>query len=150
MKKEFYLIILLFLFLILVGCDNTLHYNESEENEIVNDVYVNKIEWCNINWDQIEFSIDLDENVLKKIKPIKTTDAAIEVANDIIVEFHQIGKLSEYALISITHSTKDNIWYFEYSVDQRNENIDHLIDCGCLYVAIDGNKGELIKAWVEE
>lgn len=29
-------------------------------------------------------------------------------------------------------------------------DVDDLIDCGCLYVAIDGAEGELIKAWLEE
>ena len=29
-------------------------------------------------------------------------------------------------------------------------DVDNLIDCGGLYVAIDGNKGALIKAWLEE
>lgn len=52
--------------------------------------------------------------------------------------------------VSIVHSTEDNVWLFEYSIDQRNKNVENLIDCGCLYIAIDGNKGTLIKAWVEE
>ena len=53
-------------------------------------------------------------------------------------------------MISIVHSTEDNVWRFEYSIDQRNKAIDHLVDCGCLYVAMDGKEGKVIKAWLEE
>ena len=42
------------------------------------------------------------------------------------------------------------MWRFEYSIDQRNKAIDHLVDCGCLYVAMDGKEGKVIKAWLEE
>ena len=80
----------------------------------------------------------------------KSTQIAIEVATTIIEKLHEKGKLSEYTLISIVHSTEDNVWRFEYSIDQRNKDIDHLVDCGCLYVAMDGKEGSVIKAWLEE
>lgn len=147
MRKILPLILLLFF---LVGCSNASNSNRLNKDDIMKDVYITEIEWCSIEWDQIQFPVDLNEDILEEIKPIETNKIAIEIANTIIDEFHKNGKLSEYTLISITHSTEDNVWCFEYSIDQRNEDVDNLIDCGCLYVAIDGNEGELIKAWLEE
>lgn len=114
------------------------------------DIYITEIDRFNIEWDQIPFPIDFNEEVLQEIESIGTNKNAVEIGTNIIEEFHRDGKLSEYTLIAITHSTEDNVWCFEYSIDQRNKNIDNLIDCGCLYVAIDGNNGTLIKAWLEE
>ena len=113
-------------------------------------VYITKIQRCNIKWNQIQFPINFSEDVLKIIKPIDTNQFAVDIGKNIIEELHRDSKLSEYTLISITHSTEDNVWLFEYSIDQRNVDVDNLIDCGGLYVAIDGNKGALIKAWLEE
>lgn len=87
---------------------------------------------------------------MKEIETIDTNRIALDIGTNIIDEFHRNGKLSGYTLISITHLIEDNVWRFEYSIDQRNADIDNLIGCGNLYVAIDGNKGTLIKAWLEE
>lgn len=141
---------LILLLILLVGCSNVSNSNNLRENDIMEDIYITEIEWCSIEWNQIQFPIDFNGNVLKEIEPIDTNQIAIDIGTNIIEEFHRDGKLSEYTLISITHSTEDNVWCFEYSIDQRNVDIDNLIDCGCLYVAIDGNKGALIKAWLEE
>ena len=147
MRKIWLLILLLFL---LVGCSNVSNNSKPKENGIMKDIYITEIERCGIEWDQIQFPIDLNGDVLKQIEPMETNQIAVEIAEIIIEELHREGKLSEYMLISITHSTEDNVWCFEYSIDQRNEDVDNLIDCGSLYVAIDGNKGALIKAWLEE
>ena len=114
------------------------------------DINITETERCGIEWNQIQFPINLNEEILKGIKPIASTQSAVDVGKNIIEGFHREGKLPEYSLISITYSTEDNVWVFEYSIDQRNKDVDNLIDCGGLYVAIDGSKGELIKAWVEE
>ena len=147
MKKILPLMLLLFF---LVGCSNVSNSSELNVDDIMEDVYITEIDWCGIEWDQIQFPIDLREDVLEEIKPIETTQIAIEVATTIIEKLHEKGKLSEYTLISIVHSTEDNVWRFEYSIDQRNKDIDHLVDCGCLYVAMDGKEGSVIKAWLEE
>ena len=147
MRKILTLTLLLFL---LVGCSSGSNSNNPRENDIMEDIYITEIEWCSIEWEQIQFPIDLNENILKGIEPINTNQTAIDIGTNIIEELHRDGKLSEYTLISITHSTEDNVWCFTYSIDQRNVDIDDLIDCGGLYVAIDGNKGALINAWVEE
>jgi hypothetical protein len=147
MRKILPLLLLLFL---LVGCSNVSNCNNPKENDIMQDIYFTEIDWCSIEWNQIQCSIDLNEDVLKEIEPIDTHRIAVDIGTKIIEELHRDGKLSEYTLISITHSTEDNVWCFEYSIDQQNVDIDNLIDCGCLYVAIDGNNGVLIKAWLEE
>jgi len=147
MRQILPLILLLFL---LVGCSNIANRKNPRGNDIMEDVYITEMDWFNIDWDQIQFSVDFDENVLKEIEPIVTNQNAVDIGTNIIEELHRDGKLSEYSLIAITRSTKDNVWCFEYSIDQQNVDIDNLIDCGSLYVAINGSKGTLIKAWFEE
>ena len=139
--------VLLFL---LVGCSDVSNSDHSRETEIIEDVYITEIEQCSIEWNQIWLPIDLNDDILKKLEPIDTNQIAVDIGTNIIEEFHKDGKLSEYILLSITHSTEDNMWCFEYSIDQQNVDIDNLLDCGSLYVVIDGNKGALIKAWFEE
>lgn len=104
--------------------------------------------WYRVGSNSVSYC--LREDILKEIKPIETNQIATEVATSIIEKLHEKGKFSEYTLISIVHSTEDNVWRFEYSIDQRNKAIDHLVDCGCLYVAMDGKEGRVIKAWLEE
>ena len=142
--------IVILLLLLLVSCCNCSHGSNPKENHIMQDINIRETERCGIEWDQIQFPINLNEEILKGIKPIASNQSAVDVGKNIIEGFHREGKLPEYSLISITHSTEDNVWCFEYSIDQRNKNIDNLIDCGCLYVAIDGNNRTLIKAWLEE
>ncbi len=147
MWKITFLILLLFL---LVGCTNVSNSDDPRGNDIVEDVYITEIDRFDIEWDQIQFPMDFDEDLLKEIEPIGTNQKAVDIGTSIIEALHREGKLSEYTLISITHSTEDNVWCFEYSIDQRNVDVDNLMDGGCLHVAIDGTEGTLIKAWLEE
>lgn len=147
MKKICPLILLLFL---LAGCSNFSNNSIYKKNVNMKDIHITETKRCGIEWEKIQFPIDLNEDALKQIKPLKTNQGAAEVAKNIIEELHRAGKLSEYILTSITHSTEDDVWCFEYSINQQNEDVDNLIDGGSLYVAIDGNKGALIKAWIEE
>lgn len=147
MKKTLSLILFVFLF---VGCNNIKSSENQKENNAMGDICITEIEQLNIEWDQIQSSVKFNEEILKETDAIATNQNALDVGVNIIEEFHREGKLSEYTLMSITHSIKDNVWCFEYSIDQRDRDIDDLIDCGCLYVVIDGNNGTLIKAWLEE
>lgn len=147
MKKICPLILLLFL---LAGCSNVSNNSKPKENDVMKDIRITETEKCDIEWNQIEVPIDLNGDVLKQIKPTETNQSAVEIAKNIIEELHSEGKLTDYILSSVTHSTEDNVWCFEYSIDQRNHDVNDLIDCGALYVAIDGNKGALIKAWSDE
>ena len=147
-------IILLIIFILsLVGCGNNSNITTREENDLMKDseeVHITEIDRFDVDWDKLEFNFKLEESVLKEIEPIDSKQAAIDVGTSIIEEIHRNGKLTDYVLLSITHSTEDNIWCFEYSIDQRNASPEELIECGGLYVAIEGNEGKLIKAWIEE
>ena len=61
MKKILPLMLLLFF---LVGCSNASNSSKLNEDDIMEDVYITEIEWCGIEWDQIQFPIDLSEDVL--------------------------------------------------------------------------------------
>lgn len=147
MRKIFFLMLLTFL---LVGCSTVSNGNDLKGNDVMEDIYFTETERCEIDWNKVQLSIDFKEDVLKKIKPIGTKQIAVAVGKSIIEELHGDGKVPEYNLTSITHSTEDNIWCFEYSTDKPNADINNLIDGGCLYVAINGNNGTLIQAWLEE
>ena len=147
MKRILSLMLLLIVF---TGCSNAQNSDRPNGDDIMGDVCITEIEWCGTEWEQIQFPIDLNEDVLEEIKPIETDRSAIEVAAAIIEKLHERREFSDYTLISVIHSTEDDVWRFEYSIDQRNMDADDLIDCGCLYVAIDGAEGELIKAWLEK
>ena len=150
MRKVVLIFTLLFL-LSFDGCNNTSSNSDIEGSTAMQEINLTETEWCGINWDQIEFLVDLSEiEFIEETKSIETRKDAIEVATTLIEKCHEIGKFSSYTLLSITHSTKDNVWRFDYSIDQRNKDNENLVDCGCLYVAIDGNEGKLIKAWIEE
>ena len=140
----------MFMSFFLAGCANVQYENYLHGNDVMEDVCITEIEQFSINWDLIEFPIDLDKNVLDIIEPIDTSQKALEIGTNIIEELHREGKMPEYTLVSITHSTKDDMWCFEYSIDQRNIDVEDLIECGGTYVTIDGSSGVLIRAWAEE
>ena len=141
MKKIIPLLLLLFS---LVGCSCVMN-NNSCVDDVMKDIQITEIDRFNFEWDRVEFPIELGEDALEKVTPINTTEDAVDIATSIIEELHNDGRMSEYVLLSVTHSKEENIWCFEYSTD-----VDTLVECGGLYVAIDGNEGKLIKAWVEE
>ena len=64
MKKILPLMLLLFF---LVGCSNVSNSSKLNVDDIMEDVYITEIDWCGIEWDQIQFPIDLREDVLEEI-----------------------------------------------------------------------------------
>ena len=130
MKKIALFILFLSLFL-LVGCSNTTNGSTPRKNDVMGNIQIMETNRLNVEQEEIQVPV-------------------VDVGTDIIEALHKDGKLSEYTLASIIHSTEDNVWRFEYSVDQRDVDMDDLIDCGCLYAVIDGNEGTFIKAWLEE
>ena len=159
MKKILPLILVLLLF---AGCSedsnsDKLNGNVTVKDDVttkedvdLKDIYIKEIESFSFDWAQIQFPIELNEEELNLIKPVESNQRAVEIARAILEELHNKGDFTKYELISIVHSTQDNIWRFEYSLDQRDADSNNLIDSGCLNVVIDGNAGDLIKAWVEE
>lgn len=71
---------------------------------------------------------------------------AIYVAEKLISQIKDCGYLLDYYLTSVLHSTKDNVYYFEYASTQNS----NLIDGDCIYISIDGKTGEIIKSWFGE
>ncbi len=142
MKKIVPLLLLLFL---LVGCGRPLN-----KNEMAGNVKITEIDRFPIEQEPIQCAVELKEEVLQKIEPIVTNQNAVAVGTHIIEALHSGGKLPAYTLASITHSTENNVWCFEYAINQPNVDADNLIDCGGLYVTIDGNKRTLLNAWIEE
>ena len=80
-------LLLFFLLFLLAGCSDVSNNNAPKENIIMEDIDITEIERCSIEWNQIQFSINLNENVLKEIKPIDTNQIAIDVGINIIEEF---------------------------------------------------------------
>ena len=145
------LLILLCVMCSLTGCRHVLINENHEEEDIVKDIYITKTERCDIEWDKIQSPVNFDTKVIQEeLKPIENSEIALEIATTIIDKLHENGIFTEYTLTSIIHSTEDGIWLFEYSINQKNTDVDDLVDCGCLYIAINGSDGVLIKVWVEE
>ena len=142
--------VLMFSLFLLVGCSNVQYDNNLQDNDVMEDICITEIERYSIDWNQIQLPIDLNENVLNAIEPIDTNQKAVEIGTNIIEEIHRNGMLSEHTLISITHSIEDNIWCFEYSIDQRDVDVEDFVECGGTYLAVDGSRGVLMKAWAEE
>lgn len=148
MKK---IIAILILLIFLAGCNNISSDNGENGDKPMNknntpEINVTEIEKLDTDWNQVEFEVQIDESILEKINPINTEQYAIEVAEFILEEIQKQGKLSEYELVSVIHSNADNIWRFEYSINQD----DGLVECGAFYVVLSGEDGNLIKAWIEE
>ena len=116
----------------------------------MNSVPVVEVDKYNKDYQKVEFPIELNDDILELIKPVKTDEEAKAIAIAIIDELHNQGRWIDDTLVSVLHSTEDNVWRFKYSLNQSDVPIDELVDCSCSYVVIDGNSGELIAAWIEE
>jgi len=145
-------VVFLFMWCGCVNAEYNAFINQSgkagEESSM--DISFTEIERFYKEWDQVEFPVQLSEDVIKGLKPIDTSQTALNTGVFIINRLHDVGKYPAFSLTSILHSSSDNIWVFEYSINQSNKAPMELIDCGCLYVVLNGNNGELIKAWIEE
>ena len=114
-------------------------------------VEFSEIESLGIDWDEIGLPVDPKEVILPaNVNSISTKEDAIIIGQAIIENHWNNNRLLDHVLISVVHSTKDNIWFFEYSIDQRDKNVEELMECGGFYVAIDGNTGEIVKAWLDD
>ena len=145
MKKKLMIFVLAFTTL-LIGCNADVN----EEN-VMKDIAIVEMIQYDIDWNHIEFPIDLTNlEIFKKNCTIETDESAVKFATTMIDELHNSSKFLDYESVSIVHSLEDNIWVFEYSLDQKDKRSEDLIDSGGLYVAMDGNEGVLLKAWLEE
>ena len=141
------LITLILLLIPIIGINNTSCNKDGSTEPLP----FTEFDRFDIAWDELEFSFDLSENVLEKLRPIETLQDATEVGTAIVEQMLKNGEINpEFSLVTISHSTEDNIWCFGYSIDQRNTPADKLIDCYAVYVAIYGDTGEFLKAWPVE
>ncbi len=143
MKKT---VVIISLFLLLfAGCN--ISSNNNNSNLAAQKINFIEIDWCGVDWEQIEFPIDPSGiQFIENINVIETEQDAIKIAKSFIDKCHEAERFSNYILSSIVHSKKDNIWRFDYSTNQKDNNMF----CECLYVAFDGNNGELLKVWIDE
>ncbi len=133
------------------GCFDTENEGEKMGDAVMKEVEFIEIEQCGIDWEQIEFSIDLSTmDFLTEAKSVETRQDALMIGKALIEKCHENNKFMDYTLLSIVFSRQDDIWRFDYSVDQRHKHTEELEDCGNLYIAVHGSDGKLIKAWIEE
>ena len=123
----------------------------SQESTVAQEIEVLKTQECDIAWEQIEFALDIDALGFDDIvERICSDEQAKEMARAIIERCHEKQMFPDWELVYMKHYTQDDFWLFGYSIDQSNTAVENLIDCGGFYVAIDGGKGTVIKAWMEE
>lgn len=146
-----YLVLILIISILLLGCQNK---SNQEIANVMLDYSTPKV-----NISETELRDNYSQITASTIKPerigilsngyfISTTDEAINVGQYIINKCHENYAFTRYELISIIHSTQDNIWEFHYSYP-RDESGNIMIMGGVFYAAIDGNSGEIIKLWSE-
>lgn len=152
MKKLIIFIIPLMIGIGLIGCDNMDTQDSSNADIKKEEINFVERDYYEIDFDDIEFPVDLSDIVLPET-PIHTKEDAIKVGQTIIDERHRNGKSIDEELQSIVHSKQDNMWRFEYgphelvSTTSDNITVINFYD-DALYVAVDGDTGKLIKAWV--
>jgi len=107
-------------------------------------------EWAEIDWNQMEFPINPNVVLIPvNLQSITSKEYAFEIGMAIIRNYWKDNKINDFTLHSIVHSTMDNIWRFEYSMDQQDTNTSYLMEHIVFYVVIDGNNGEIIASWLE-
>lgn len=96
-----------------------------------------EIELLDIDWDKIEFPVNSREiEIPANVKSISTREDALCIGTTIIENCRSNHKFSDYVLVAAVHFTSDNIWCFDYSIDQHDKDVNDLIDCGGFHVAI--------------
>lgn len=146
MKKILSLIMTIILSLMCFSaCTNNETGSRMKEPEFV------EREWSGIEWEKIEFPVDEKKvEIPSSIKAISTKEEALAVGKGILENFWEDKQYTDYVLHAVIHSTKDNIWRFDYSIAQRDRADGIYWVGGSLSVAVNGNNANLIKAWVEE
>lgn len=157
MKKV--LLLLLIVSAFLYSCENNIEISDVNDNGISGEISnINNDEISDINeinflikasadtedWDQVEFPVDLIEiDFSANANKIITKEDAIKFGEIILKTQQKNNYYLDYELRKIVHYSKENIWYFNYSLKQ-------FIPGSCLSIVIDGNNCDIIKAWVGE
>ena len=150
MKKLFTLLLAICMLFFCSSCANTeLKNDETTEKENISDThstYVFDIKnFYGTEWEKAELPVDLSGlTCFKNVKPIKTNQEAVNFANKILKEQQSFGKLPNYILFSVQYASNDNVWCFEYGINEPDT------DGGCLTVAVNGKDGSFISATAGE
>ena len=151
MRKRFLILMVLSVMISFPGCCGTANEGEEMGDAVTEEVAFMETEQCGIDWAQIEFPIDFSTmDCLTEAKPVETRQDARMMGEALIEECHEHHMFLDYTLLSIVYSRQDDIWRFDYSIDQRHTQVDELEDCGNLFVAVHGRDGKFLKAWIEE
>ena len=75
-----------------------------------------------------QFPVDISEYVVEFAgKRIETQEEAVYMGERILELCHKDGRFLDEVLINVAYSKEENVWLFEYSIDQRDTPIDELI-----------------------
>ena len=108
-------------------------------------------EWADTLVGPIEFPLEPEWAGLPScMQPIASEEEAREMGQEMLEAFWEKGKFPDFVLYGIVHFKKDDIWRFDYSVDDSELAEGAMLLCSVLYVAIDGSTGDIVQIWIEE
>lgn len=144
MKKFVLVLFYMFFSFCLLSCSDYSKNGEEMEIEFV------EISDSVIRHREVEFHVDLKEfgYNYEKRKIANKADAKL-LGMEIIDTLHNAGHMCNYELLSIVYSQNTNEWRFGYSQPFESSN-EYIFFNDFLYVAIDGNSGNIIMSWFEE
>lgn len=123
------------------GCSDNGEEMKIEFVEIVDSVIRNR---------EVEFPVDLKQFGYNYEKTKLTDKSTAKVLGlEIIDTLHNAGYMCNYELLYIVHSVNTNEWRFGYSQPFESSN-EYIFFNDFLYVAIDGNSGDIKMSWFEE
>ena len=106
------------------GCFDAENEEEKMGDAVMKEVKFIEIEQCGIDWKQIEFSIDLSTmDFWTEAKSVETRQDALMIGKTLIEKCHENNMFINYTLLSIVYSRQDDIWRFDYSIDQRHKTM---------------------------
>lgn len=142
-------IIVLTLFIMILsmslGCETNTDDNRVNQYEAVQEIEYIERKRCGVLWENLGYPLDLHElGFWIEIDSINSKQEAIEFSTAIIDKCKTNGWFADFELFFIMHYTEDNIWRFSYTYPSYS----HILSNECLTVAVDGNDGHLIRAWM--
>lgn len=149
--KKILCIIIVALIVTLAGCGGTDEYGLPKPVKTIRGVEIYKHKEKKVDLDEIDFYSDLNDiGFSKSEKPIRTSRYAVSVGELILEKYQQQGYMKGQVLLSVGHSKKDNRWYFTYTIGREEDELREPIEGGLFCVAIDGDTGNVLKAWILE
>jgi len=105
------------------------------------------------HWSEADCPFEPNEHGIEVpvgVTSISSKEEALKIGLEII-ENHRNNTMSpDYILFTVEHYTAENTWVFYYSIEQRDVPFEEQMIGEGIGVAVDGNSGEILKAWAEE